>query len=54
MKFRNLMICLIIIAFCMLDVGSDFEEYGKLEKNNVSLIRKEDLPFEFSDMLIRL
>jgi hypothetical protein len=33
----------------MLNVGSDFEEYRKLEKNNVGLIRKEDLPSEFSD-----
>ena len=33
----------------MLYVDSDFEEYKKLEKKNVGLIRKEDLPAEFSD-----
>lgn len=43
------MVNLIIFAFCMLNIGSDFEEYEKLEKENVSLIRKEDLPSEFSD-----
>ena len=32
----------------MLNVSSDFEEYRKLEKTNVRLIRKEDLPSEFS------
>ena len=49
MKFRSLIRYLIIISFCMLNVGSDFEEYKKLEKMNVGLIRKEDLPSEFSD-----
>ena len=49
MNFRILIIYLIILACCMLNVGSDFEEYQKLEKKNVELIRKEDLPSEFSD-----
>ena len=29
MKFRSLIRYLIIISFCMLNVGSDFEEYKK-------------------------
>ena len=49
MKFRNLIIYSMILAFCMLNVGSDFEEYEKLEKRDVSIIKKEDLPAEFSD-----
>ena len=49
MTFRNLMICLIIFAYCMLHSDSNFEEYEKLEKKNVGLIRKEDLQSEFSD-----
>ena len=53
MKFRNLMTCLIIFAFCLLNVGSDFEEYRKLEKENMELIRKEDLPSQFSDNAYR-
>ena len=53
MKFRNLIIYLIIFAFCILNVDSDFGEYRKLEKKNVGLIRKEDLPSEFSDKAYR-
>ena len=49
MKFRNLIIYSMILAFCMLNVGSDFEEYEKLEKRDVSIIKKEDWPAEFSD-----
>ena len=32
----------------MLNIDLDFEEYKKLENNNVPLIKKEDLPKEFS------
>lgn len=37
----------------MLNVGPNFEEYKKLEKKNVRLIRKEYLPSEFSDNAYR-
>ena len=53
MKFRTLIVYLIIFAFCLLNVGSDFEEYKKFEKKNVGLIRKENLPSEFSDNAYR-
>jgi hypothetical protein len=53
MKFKKLMIYLIILAFNILNVGPDFEEYEKLEMNSVKLIRKEDLPSEFSDTAYR-
>lgn len=48
-KLRNFFIFLIIFAFCILNIGRDFEEYKKLEKETVELIKKEDLPSEFSD-----
>lgn len=37
----------------MLNVGPDFEDYKKLEINNVKLIKKEDLPSEFSENAYR-
>lgn len=47
MKIKNIL-CLIIIVCSLLNVGRDFEEYKDLEKKNVPVIKKEDLPREFS------
>ena len=49
MKFRNILICVYVLLVCMLDIGSDFEDYQKLKTENVSSIRRGDLPSEFSD-----
>ena len=49
MKFRNILICVYVLLVCMLDIGDDFEDYQKLKTENVSSIRMEDLPSEFSD-----
>ena len=48
MKIKNTTLCLIIIACSLLNVGKDFEEYKDLENKNVPVIKKEDLPEEFS------
>lgn len=48
MKLRNIIVYLIIIACSLLNVGHDFEEYKNLENKNVPVIKKEDLPDEFS------
>ena len=48
MKIKNIILCLIIIVCSLLNVGSDFEEYENLENKNVPVIKKEDLPDEFS------
>ena len=49
MKFRNILICVYVLLVCMLGIGDDFEDYQKLKTENVSSIRMEDLPSEFSD-----
>ena len=49
MKFRDFMIYLIFLVCCMLNVGADFKDYKKLENKDVPLIKREDLPSEFSD-----
>lgn len=42
-------IILIILVVCILNIGSDFKEYMNLKSENVSIIKKEDLPVEFSE-----
>ena len=49
MKIRNIISSLIFLVAGMLNVGLDFEEYECLENRNAPLIKKEDLPNEFSD-----
>lgn len=48
MKLRNVIVYLIIFVCAVLNVGNDFDEYEKLKNRNVPLIKKEDLPVEFS------
>ena len=50
MKIRNVIIYLIIFVCSLLNVGPDFEEYNNLENKDVAVIKKEDLPEEFTDM----
>ena len=49
MKLRNFLFGLFFVMVSMLDFESDLDEYQKLEIKNVSSIRREDLPSDFSD-----
>ena len=47
MKIGNIIICLIVLLVGIFDV--ECSQYSKLENNPGISIKKEDLPFEFSD-----
>ena len=49
MKLRNFLFGLFFLMVSMLNFESDFDDYQKLEIKNVSSIRREDLPSDFSD-----
>ena len=49
MELRNFLFGLFFVMVSMLDFESDLDEYQKLEIINVSSIRREDLPSDFSD-----
>ena len=46
---KNVILILIFLVVDTLNVGLDIEEYECLENRNDPLIKKEDLPNEFSD-----
>lgn len=48
MKIRNIILSLIVFVCGLLNIGSDFIEYNNLGNKDVPLIKKEDLPLEFS------
>jgi hypothetical protein len=41
------------LAFSLLNIGIDYDEYNDLENKNVAIIKKEDLPSEFGDNAYR-
>jgi len=49
MNTKKFIICLLFLIVNLFDLGSDFDDYQKLEIQNVSSITREDLPSEFSD-----
>lgn len=49
MKIRNLIICLIVLVTGIVNVEGEYQEYLKLENRKVPLIKKSDLPDEFSE-----
>ena len=49
MNTKKFIIGLLFLIVNLLDRGSDFDDYQKLEIQNVSSITREDLPSEFSD-----
>lgn len=53
MKNRNFILYLIVLAFSLLNIGIDYDEYNDLENKNVAIIKKEDLPSEFGDNAYR-
>ena len=46
MKNRNVILYMIVLALSLLNIGIDYDE---LENKNVPIIKKDDLPSEFSD-----
>ena len=54
MKNRIYILYLIVFAFSLLNIGFDIEEYNDLENMNVPIIKKDDLPSEFSDNAYRI
>ena len=49
MKNRNFILYIIFLALNLLNIGIDYNEYNDLENKNNPIIKKEDLPSEFSD-----
>lgn len=53
MNTKKFIICLLFLILNPLDLGPDFDDYQKLEIQNVSSITREDLPSEFSDEALK-
>lgn len=49
MKIRSILIYMIVMLVSMLNIGNDFDDYQKLKIENVSSIKREDLPDEFGE-----
>ena len=53
MKIRGFILYIIILVCTIINVGRDFEDYEKLENKQVVVVKREDLPSEFSDNAYR-
>ena len=51
MKIKKIIFGLMVLVVSMLNVGGDFDEYQKLENKKAPLIKRDDLPLEFGDVL---
>lgn len=49
MKIKNIIICIVVLLFNLVNVGVDFKDYEKLKVDDVASIKASDLPQEFGE-----